>query len=75
MIRSAKSRIVFGVCVPDAALLQLLDEGAQDGAVAEVLLQVADALALRVDLVEVDVHPVLEGVGLDGGMRMHDKIT
>ena len=69
-----KSRIVVGAA-PDSALLQLLDEGAQDGAVAEVLLQVADALALRVDLVEVDVHPVLEGVGLDGGMRMHDKIT
>ena len=68
MIRSAKSRIVFGV--PDAALLQLLDERAEDGAVAEVLLEVrlADALALRVDLVQVDVHPVLEGVGLDGGM-------
>ena len=59
MIRSAKSRIVFGV--PDAALLQLLDERAEDGAVAEVLLEVrlADALALRVDLVEVDVHPCL----------------
>ena len=64
-----KSRIVVGAA-PDSALLQLLDEGAQDGAVAEVLLQVADALALRVDLVEVDVDPVLEGVGLNA-YRVH----
>ena len=62
--------------MPDAALLQLLDERAEDGAVAEVLLEVlADALALRVDLVEVDIDPVLEGVGLDGCMIGRYKIT
>ena len=61
---SPKSSLVSPA--PDAALLELLDEGAEDGAVAKVLLDVlADALALRVDLVQVDVHPVLEGVGLD----------
>ena len=55
---------------PDPSLLELLDEGAEDGAVAEVLLDgrllpgLADALALRVDLVQVHVHPVREGVGL-----------
>ena len=55
---------------PDPSLLELLDEGAEDGAVAEVLLngrllaRLADAFALRVDLVQVHVHPVREGVGL-----------
>ena len=55
---------------PDPSLLELLDEGAEDGAVAEVLLdgrllpRLADALALRVDLVQVHVHPVRESVGL-----------
>ena len=64
---SPKSSLVSSA--PDAALLELLDECAEDGAVAKVLLDVlADALALRVDLVQVDVHPVLEGVGLGGGM-------
>ena len=56
---------------PDAPLLEFLDERAEDGAVAEVLLEVlADALALRVYLVEVDVDPVLEGVGLDADPRV-----
>ena len=56
----------MAVVAPDPSLLELLDEGAEDGAVAEVLLEprLADALAVRVDLVQVHVHPVREGVGL-----------
>ena len=75
---SSKSRIVVGGWLllfhwhlaPDPSLLELLDEGAEDGAVAEVLLDgrllpsLANALALRIDLVQVHVHPVREGVGL-----------
>ena len=51
--------------VPHPPLLQHLDERAQHRPVPHVLLEVPDPLAVGLDLLQVDVHPVLERVGLD----------